>query len=99
MNSMNEFSLILLMALVTYATRVVGFLAVDLSGSSPSLIRWSDRLATLVLAIILAKILVAAPLAIWIGVSAAAIFMIATSRFLVSMWLGVAIVAVARAIA
>lgn len=96
---MNEFSLILLMALVTYATRVVGFLAVDRLGSSPSIIRWSDRLATLVLAIILAKILFAAPLAIWIGVSATAIFMIATSRFLLSMWLGVAIVAIARAFA
>jgi uncharacterized membrane protein len=95
---MNEFGLILLMALVTYATRVFGFLAVDWLGSSPSIIRWSDRLANLVLAFILAKILVAAPLAIWIGVAGAAMLMIFTSRFLLSMWLGVAMVAVGRAI-
>lgn len=96
---MNEFGLIALMAAVTYATRIFGFLAVHWIGPSPAMIQWSDRIANIVLAVILAKILMAAPQSILVGVAAAVIIMIVTSRFILSMWMGVAIVAIGRSIA
>ena len=98
-NRVNEFGLIVMMAAVTYATRILGFLAVHWIGPAPLITRWSDRIANLVLAVILAKILLAAPQSIWVGVAVATVVMLVTSRFLLSMWLGVAVVALGRAMA
>lgn len=93
---MTDLGLILLMAAVTYATRIIGFLATERIGASASLVKWLDRLGNIVLIIILGRILVGAPLLLWVGVAVAVTAMAISSRFLLSMWLGVAVVAAGR---
>ena len=93
---MHDLGLIVLMAAVSYATRVVGFVATGWMGKSSSVVKWADRLGNLVLVVILARILWDASVTIWVGVGVAVAAMILSSRFLLSMWLGVAIVAAAR---
>ena len=95
---MHEFGLIILMAAVSYATRIIGFVATGWIGESSTVVKWTDRLGNFVLAIILARILIAAPPIVWAGVGAAVVSMLLSSRFLPSMWLGVAVVAAGRLI-
>lgn len=98
MNVVYDFGLIIVMAAVSYATRIIGFVAADRFGQSSSLVRWMDRLGNFVLVLILARILAVAPPVVWAGVAVAVAAKVVTSRFFLSMWLGVAVVAAGRLI-
>lgn len=96
---MHDLALIMLMAAVSYATRILGLVATSRVGTNPALANWLDRLGNLVLVIILARILIDAPVEMLAGVGIAAIAMLLTSRFLLSMWIGVAVTAAVRMLA